>query len=417
VGNTVTKDNVIIRQIPIYPGQVLTYPDLKVAERNLGRLGIFEADPSKGGPPHLSVIDPEIDSEFKDVLVQVQEMPTGRLIFGIGVNSDAGLTGSIVLNEQNFDICNWPTSFDDILNGRAFRGAGQELRLEAVPGTTVQRYSATFREPYLFDSQFGLTASVYYRDQYYSEYEDSRLGTRVTLSRRLNQYWSVSAGVGVEQVGIHDVPIYEPQPFQDIEGDHFLASVRGGLTRDARDNYLRPTEGSLSELQVEQFFGDYNFPRITLDLNKYFTVYQRPDNSGRHVLALRSEVGWAGTETPIFERFYAGGFRSMRGFEFRGVGPTDEGFFTGGDFEWLNSIEYQIPILANDHLYAVAFVDSGTVENRIEIKDYRVSAGVGLRIVVPMMGPVPIALDLGFPIVKGPYDKEQVFSFWVGFFH
>ena len=65
----------------------------------------------------------------------------------------------------------------------------------------------------------------------------------------------------------------------------------------------------------------------------------------------------------------------------------------------------------------MAFVDSGTVERSVEIRDYRVSAGVGLRITVPMLGPVPIALDFGFPIVKGPNDHEQVFSFWVGFFH
>jgi outer membrane protein insertion porin family len=64
----------------------------------------------------------------------------------------------------------------------------------------------------------------------------------------------------------------------------------------------------------------------------------------------------------------------------------------------------------------VGFIDSGTVEPRMEIKDYRVSAGVGMRLVVPMLGPVPIALDFGFPIVKGPNDKEQVFSFWVGMF-
>ena len=89
----------------------------------------------------------------------------------------------------------------------------------------------------------------------------------------------------------------------------------------------------------------------------------------------------------------------------------------GGDFLFLNSLEYQIPILANDQLFFVAFVDSGTVEPSVEIKDYRVAAGVGARIVVPMLGPVPIALDFGFPIVKGPGDREQLFSFWVGFFH
>jgi outer membrane protein assembly factor BamA len=127
-------------------------------------------------------------------------------------------------------------------------------------------------------------------------------------------------------------------------------------------------------------------------------------------------VDYAGANAPIYERFYAGGFQSLRGFEFRGVGPDVDGFKIGGDFMFLNSLEYQIPVRANDQLYFVAFVDSGTVEPRVEIKDYRVSAGFGARIVVPMLGPVPIALDFGFPIVKGPNDKEQVFSFWVGMF-
>jgi outer membrane protein insertion porin family len=53
----------------------------------------------------------------------------------------------------------------------------------------------------------------------------------------------------------------------------------------------------------------------------------------------------------------------------------------------------------------------------VSIKDYRVTAGFGLRIVVPMLGPMPIALDFGFPINKGPRDREQIFSFWFGFFN
>ena len=88
-----------------------------------------------------------------------------------------------------------------------------------------------------------------------------------------------------------------------------------------------------------------------------------------------------------------------------------------GDFLLLNSIEYQVPLVASDKLYAVGFIDSGTVERTIEIKDYRVTAGLGLRIVVPMLGPVPIALDFGVPIVKGPDDRKQLFSFWLGFFN
>jgi outer membrane protein assembly complex protein YaeT len=417
VGNEVTKDNVIRRQIPLYPGQILTYPDLRLAEKKLAQLNIFETNPATGVRPTVTVIDPDSDTPFKDVLVNVHETTTGSLLFGVGVNSDAGLTGSIALNERNFDITRWPTSFEDLLSGHAFRGAGQEFRIEAVPGTQLQRYTVSWREPFLFDSPYSLGVSGYYWDRSYNEYTESRLGTRVTLGRKLNQYWSVTGTMRVEDVGVHNVQFFEPDDILEAQGQHFLLGLRAAVSRDSRDSYLRPTEGSLLEVSFEEVLGDFTFPQINAEYNQYFTLYQRPDGSGRHVLAARSVLGWSGSNTPVYERFYAGGFRSMRGFEFRGVGPDIDGFKIGGDFQFLNSLEYQIPILANDQLYAVAFVDSGTVESSVEIRDYRVAAGVGLRIVVPMLGPVPIALDFGFPIVKAPQDRDQIFSFWVGFFH
>jgi outer membrane protein assembly complex protein YaeT len=417
IGNEVTKQNVIIRQVPLYPGQILTYPDLRLAERNLARLNIFETNPETGVRPTVTVLDPDSDSEFKDVLVTVQETHTGSLLFGVGVNSDAGLTGSIVLNERNFDILRPPTSIEDLLSGKAWRGAGQEFRIEAVPGTQLQRYSVSWREPFLFDSPYSLGISAYYNERSFNEDEEDRVGTRITVGRKLNKYWSTSGTLRVEDVGIHNVQPWEPIDYLSVVGDNFLVGLRGDIVRDTRDSYLRATEGSLIDLSFEEVLGDFSFPVFNAELNKYWTIYQRPDGSGRHVLAARSQVGISGSNTPVFERFYAGGFRSIRGFEFRGVGPAVNGFEIGGDFLFLNSLEYQIPIRANDGLYVVTFLDSGTVESSVEIKDYRVAAGVGLRIVVPMLGPMPIALDFGFPIVKGPQDRDQVFSFWVGFFH
>src|SRR5262249_45045982 len=141
VGNDRTRQNVILRQVPLFPGQVLTYPDIKLAERNLARLGIFEASQDGAVRPTITVMDNPMmpDSPFKDILINVQETSTGSLMFGVGVNSDSGLTGSIVLNERNFDLFRLPNSFEDFINGTAFRGAGQEFRVEAVPGTQLQR--------------------------------------------------------------------------------------------------------------------------------------------------------------------------------------------------------------------------------------------------------------------------------------
>jgi outer membrane protein insertion porin family len=204
--------------------------------------------------------------------------------------------------------------------------------------------------------------------------------------------------------------------YQEVVGNNFLTSLRIGLQRDSRDSYLRPTEGSLLDVAFEQCFGDFTFPLASIDYSQYWTLWKRPDGSGRHVLAYHGNISWAGDETPVYERYYAGGFRSIRGFAFRGVGPDIDGFKVGGDFQLLNSLEYQVPVQAGDNIYLVGFVDSGTVEKSVEIRDYRVSAGFGIRFIVPMLGPVPIALDFGFPIKKADTDKTQVFSFWLGFF-
>jgi outer membrane protein assembly complex protein YaeT len=418
VGNDRTRQNVILRQLPLYPGQILTYPDLKQAEKNLARLNIFETTPDGAVRPTVTVLDNPADptNPVKDILVTVQEANTGSLMFGIGVNSDSGLTGSIVLNERNFDITRPPTSFEDFINGTAFRGAGQEFRIEAVPGTLMQRYVASFREPFLFDSPYSLTVSAYYFERQYNEYNEDRVGGRVTIGRKLNDYWSVLGTVRVENVNVSNVASWAPPDYLNVVGDNFLAGFRIGTTRDSRDSILRPTEGSLLDISFEEVVGDNVFPLVNVDFTKFWTIYQRADGSGKQVLMMHNQFGWAGTNTPVYERYFAGGFRSIRGFQFRGVGPDINGFKVGGDFMLLNSLEYQVPVRANDQIYLVGFVDSGTVESRIDqMTDYRVSVGFGVRFVVPMLGPVPIALDFGFPIVRGPHDLQQVFNFFMGF--
>ena len=417
VGNDRTMDNVIRRQVPLFPGQVLNYPAIRDGERNLARLNIFESSPDGSVRPTITVLDNpnDPDSFYKDILISVQEASTGSLMFGLGVNSDSGLTGSIVLNERNFDLFRLPTSFDDFLNGTAFRGAGQEFRVEAVPGTQLQRYVVSLREPFLFDSPYSLTVSGFYYQRTFNEYNEDRFGGRVSLGRKINDLWSVVVTERVENVNVSNVQPYAPADYLKVVGDNLLIGSRLGLIRDGRDNVLRPTEGSLLDLGAEYVTGDYNFPLITAELTQYWTVFQRADNTGKHVVSFHSQVGWAGTTTPVFERYFAGGFRSIRGFAFRGVGPDVNGFKVGGEFMVLNSLEYQVPVNAKGDIALVGFVDTGSVSPRVDDPStYRVSAGFGVRFVVPMLGPMPIALDFGFPLVKASGDQTQIFNFFMG---
>jgi len=414
VGNTVTQDRVIRRMLGLYPGQVLRYPELRIAEQQLSRLNIFEMDPKLGVRPTVQALDNP--GPLKDILVKVQETRTGSLMLGAGVNSNNGLVGSIVLNERNFDMFRFPTSFADFFDGKAFRGAGQEFRIEAVPGTQIQRYTVSIREPYLFDRPYSLLVSGYYRDRIFDEYTEGRYGTRLHLGHQFTKEWGAGLGLRLENVNVSNLPVGAPVDYTQSYGNNLLVAPGLTVTWDTRDSFLRPTEGGKVELSYEQVFGANTFPIFNVEASRYFTTWQRPDGSGKHVLMLRSQFSWAGNDTPVYERFFGGGYMSLRGFEFRGVGPNTNGFMVGGQFQWMNSIEYQIPIRANDNLYFVTFLDTGTVESKIGINDYRVSAGFGLRITVPMMGPVPIALDFGFPIVKSQTDRTQLFSFWIGMY-
>ncbi|MFO0801019.1 MAG: outer membrane protein assembly factor BamA [Gemmataceae bacterium] len=414
VGNEITRDNVILRQLDVYPGQILQFPKLEDARMRLARLGIF--DPQN--PPEVLAIPNELDSDFQDVEVRVRETKTGQFMVGGGVNSNAGLNGSIILNESNFDLFRFPTSWDDFRMGRAFRGAGQSMRIEAQPGTQFGRYSATFSEPYLFDTEFGLSNSIYYYNRQFLEYNEDRVGDRLSISRRLDPIWRASFTTRVEGVNVKDVAYYAPSAISDYVGWHFLLGLRAGVTRDTRDSFLFPTKGSVLDLGFEQVLGDYTFPIGTAEFTKFFSseYLQREDGSGKHVLAVRSQVQVTGSNAPVYERLYAGGFRSLRGFTFRGVGPSENGLHTGGTFSFLNTLEYQVPLLQNDKLFFVTFLDHGTVESDVSIRDYRVSAGFGFRVAVPALGPLPLAFDFAFPINRADTDNRQMFSFYVGLF-
>jgi outer membrane protein assembly factor BamA len=206
------------------------------------------------------------------------------------------------------------------------------MRIELAPGTQFQRYSITWREPYLLDTPFGLTVSGYYFQRGYAEYNEERVGTRITLDRRLDPIWRASLMTRVEGVNISGVPWYAPPSILDNQGEAFQVGLRPGLTRDTRDSYVYPTTGSVFDVGFEQMFGTYSFPIGTVEMSKFFSsrYLAREDGSGKHVLGLRSQISVAGNDTPVYERFYGGGIRSFRGFTFRGMGPFENNLAVGG---------------------------------------------------------------------------------------
>jgi outer membrane protein insertion porin family len=356
----------------------------------------------------------QIPPEFTDLDVTVADGRTGKLMFGVGVNSNAGLVGNIVLSENNFDITKPPMSWNDVVNGRVFRGGGQKFRIEAQPGTQVSRYLVDWQDPYFLDSNFNLGVSGFYFLRYYRNWYEERVGGKIRLGRQLTQHWSANAALRLEDVDIYNPTTPSPQSLTNVLGYTLLSTVRGAIVHDTRDAAFNSGSGHFFELSYEQAFGQFNYPRIEAEARQYWTTYRRVDGQGKHTISVRGNVGWSGSNTPIYEHFFAGGFQNFRGFAFRGVSPVDTNVYVGGDFMALGSVEYMLPVTANEMVKVVGFSDFGTVNTGISLDDFRVSVGAGFRLSIPMMGPVPIAIDFAVPVMQQSSDIKQLVSFYIG---
>ncbi|MEX0885135.1 MAG: outer membrane protein assembly factor BamA [Phycisphaeraceae bacterium] len=422
-GNERTQEKVILREVRgMRPGRPFERPGVRETQRRLRESPLFnDASITLLGEPN----DP-----VRDVLIDVNEGQTGAINIGAGVSSDLGLVGAISLTQQNFDIAGVPDRPRDLFTGRAFRGAGQFFQINLQPGTQASRYGITFGEPSLLEHDVSLRSNVFYYDQRRFRYDEQRLGGSLSLGHSFGDVWSASVSARGQEIRIDDIDPEAPVDVFDVRGNSALTGLSLGIERNTTDSIFYPTEGSNLSASVERvgaLGGDYRFTRLEAGYHQFWTVNE--DFFGRRsVLSLRLRTGYIVEEdrAPVFERLYAGGHRTMRGFEYRGVGPrgirADTGELgdeaVGGRWQLLGSAEYNFPLLGEPQrqphmgaLHGVFFTDVGTVRNSPALNDWRVSIGAGLRIQLPILGQAPFAIDFAVPIVRESGDQRQLISF------
>ncbi len=367
-----------------------------------------------GGPPVSPLEDPVREIPLD---VYTTETQTGRLMFGAGINSNAGLVGNVTVDEQNFDWRRIPTSSEDWRNGTAFRGGGQRFNISMSPGTLLQRYSVSFSEPYLWDTPVSFGVSGAYFQRYYMNWTEQRSGGRIATGYQITPDLSGSVAFSGDDVKISNPSNPSEPQLARVLGHTALLGVTGSLVYDTRDNTFLATQGRYYNLSVEQAFGTFVFPRAVLDVRRFFTLHQRPDGSGRHVVAVSGLFGAEGNNAPLYDHFFAGGIGTIRGFYYRGASPVDQGVIVGGTTEALFSVEYVFPITADDMLRGTVFVDGGLLEPGFTYQpsSVRLAPGFGVLINVPAMGPAPINVGIAIPVMRNPNDTLQYFYFSMGF--
>jgi outer membrane protein insertion porin family len=203
----------------------------------------------------------------------------------------------------------------------------------------------------------------------------------------------------------------------NLAGHSTITNIGFDLRRDTTNHGPITYTGTNSHFSYQAYGalgGQFYFNRVNLGYGVYHSLGQ--DLLGRRtVLSLNVDGGYIFGDAPFYERYYGGGIGSIRGFEYRGVGPRD-GYDhdpVGGDLNLDSTLQVSYPIYS-DSLRGVVFTDVGTVEQGIEIHRMRASVGFGVRLVLPFLGQAPLALDFAIPYSKEPLDETQYFSFQFG---
>jgi outer membrane protein insertion porin family len=418
VGNDITQDKVIRREIALEPGRPLDGSQVEFTQKKIERTQLFAPGSVK---ITLQKPDPE-EPEYRDVLVTVQETNTGAVIVGGIIGSDGGATAQITFRQRNFDVADTPDTFSELFAGRAFRGAGQVFSVDVLPGNVTQTYQISLSEPNLFETNTGAGIAAYYKARDYREYDEQRLGTQINVTRRLGDRWNLSAPLRIEQAELNDIEPDSPVDYFAVQDPNVLTTAGITLTRTTLDDPIIPSKGNKLQFGFEQaglLGGDFTYTVLAAEAGIYIPLYE--DFFGRRtVLSLQAKTRYIPqdvSDVPVFERFYLGG-SNMRGFGFRTVSPrgirADNGQIgddpVGGIFSFNQTTEVKQPIY-EDTLALVAFADSGTVNNAVSLANYRLSVGVGIRLKVEALSPIPLAFDFGFPIVKEDGDRDRIFTF------
>jgi|688.fasta_scaffold35128_6 outer membrane protein insertion porin family len=398
-GNTRTQDHVIRRELAVVPGDVYDTTLVDVSRQRLDNLNYFSQ-------VQTIPTDTMIPGR-KDLNVIVEEKRTGSFNFGAGFSTIDSLVGFAELQQTNFDLFGWPN----------FVGGGQRLRIRGQYGIERADAVISFTEPWFLGQQLSLGVEAFYREASFLSpyYDQSNYGGAIQLRKPFGEFIAANVEYKIEGIDIFDVTTNIPQiagggpnnlPSQ--KGYYFRNALNAGLTFDNRDNLFLTRKGtyvnftgflaSITGQQDEDVYG------ISLEGSQHVSLPWDLIFLARGQLATVDTVGGSGN-VPIFDRLFLGGANNLRGFQFREVGPNNNGVYYGGNTLGYGTLELTAPIITR--VRGAFFVDAGYVNvNSWDFNgnNYNANYGFGVRLDLPIG---PIRIDYGIPIVSDSYNGSQ----------
>lgn len=405
-GNTKTKQHVILRELPLKPGQFFNSVDLETARKRLTNLGYFDGvDVS----PALSDVP-----GYRNININVHERMTGTLSLGVAVSSVESVYMYANATQSNFDI-------RGLFGGGSLVGGGQRLTVQGKLGFENQSALISLVEPWFLERKLSLGNEVYFSNSTYLSdyYAQKNYGYAISLSRALNDQQSVRVEYRIENYEL-DQQGMAPIFFIESCRKYSRSNLRLSWVYDTRDALITPRQGGHIEL-----FASYSGPGSTVQTyNTGLNASIYHNSIWDSIFSLNFGLETIDTvksekEVPIFERCYLGGPQNLRGFRFRDVGMIDEALSgdetMGGNSSAFVQAEVSIPVV--ETVRFAFFVDAGFVHKdsfNFQPKDFCADYGIGLRINLPGMG--PMAVDYAIPFsTHNAVDRSGQFQFYADY--
>lgn len=339
--------------------------------------------------------------DLVDINFKIKERPPGSIQFGVGFSGSQGFLITGNLTHTNF------------------LGTGNRVSFEANNNSVQKSFSASWTDPYFTNDGISQTASLFYRKadsviRQSSGFNYNTIGGSLTYGIPLSEFTALRAGFGLEQTAV--------DTFANSTSDQVLQFVvdngtkytdlefRTGISRDTRNRTFFASRGSLHALTFDLKVpgSDLEYGTASYRLQQYVALPYKFFLEINGNLSLTEDYGSGKTNVPPYENFFAGGSRTVRGYDDGSLGPRDTPFDNpfGGRLRTTAQNELVIPTPFESDQKSTRislFYDIGQVYARpkdFDAGELRSSYGIAFQWFTPFLG----LLDLSYAF---PIDDQQ----------
>ncbi|MFK7995439.1 MAG: outer membrane protein assembly factor BamA [Granulosicoccus sp.] len=402
-GQYKTRDEVLRREMRQLEGSRFSPALVNRSRIRLQRLAFMQSVSIR--TPRVPGTDDQVDLE-----VTVTEGQSGSFSAGLGYGSDGGSTVNLAFQQDNLF------------------GTGESMQFSFDRSQTTRQLSLSFRDPYFTDDGISRTIGAFIRETdtsnqtSKSRYLSSTRGASVRFGVPLSEFSTFRVGLGYERTEIGttgETPV-SILDFIEEEGDTFdVFNVNLGFVYDTRNRTVFATDGASNRFSLEAATpnSDYTYYKLGYNFEAYQAITPRYTLSAS--ARIDSGYGYGDFETlPFFNRYFAGGVRTLRGYRTGSLGPRDSrGNASGGDFRTLGTVELIFPPPFVEEPGATRFslfTDFGNVftdDESFDVEEFRGSYGVAFVWLSPVG---PLTFSLSNPYNEREADRIQNFQFTIG---